>query len=285
MDQIIPMLIPGELLGNLPLRVFNFRQANDIRHRHHFHELVIVRRGSGIHVTDHGDYPIGHGDVFLILPGSTHTYREVNSLEIANVLYQPERLSLQLDDLPETVGYRRFFLPPPSNTPASRRNHQHLSDPELREAETLLNRLLLEQNDRKPGQLFLSKLLFQELIALICRSFDRMPPKSTDEYGRLAQVVDFMQRNHAEPLTVSRLAALGGRSPSTLNRMFQATLGCSPIEFLIDLRLQKGAELLRQTDAKISEIALRTGFCDSNYFTKLFTRKYGCTPRQYRCQA
>ena len=66
----ITLIDRKEVLPGLPLRIFNFRQPNEIPHEHNFHELVLVRRGRGVHLTENGESPIRRGDVFLIPPGS-----------------------------------------------------------------------------------------------------------------------------------------------------------------------------------------------------------------------
>ena len=54
------------------------------------------------------------------------------------------------------------------------------------------------------------------------------------------------------------------------------------IDFLLNLRLRKAAEMLFNSDCNIAETALNTGFHDSNYFTRQFRKKFGRSPREYR---
>ena len=75
-----------------------FRQ-DEVVHEHDFFELVLVRSGSGLHVTEEGEYTIVHGNIFLIRPGCVHGYRDMNRLEIVNILYLPERLKFEMYDL------------------------------------------------------------------------------------------------------------------------------------------------------------------------------------------
>ncbi len=74
-------------------------------HDHAFHEMVLVREGSGLHITDDYTTTIHRGDIFLILPGRRHTYENVKNLVITNILYIPEKLNLPLYDLKNTAGY------------------------------------------------------------------------------------------------------------------------------------------------------------------------------------
>ena len=64
--------------------------------------------------------------------------------------------------------------------------------------------------------------------------------------------------------------------------MFREMLGTSPIDHLLNLRLEKGARRLRDGSESIIEIAVGCGFGDGNYFSKMFRRKFGVSPRDYR---
>ena len=65
-------------------------------------------------------------------------------------------------------------------------------------------------------------------------------------------------------------------------RYFKNRLNCTPLEYLTRLRLQKVLELILQSDLSLGEIALRCGFCDSNYLSKQFSAEYGIPPGKFR---
>ena len=85
-------------------------------------------------------------------------------------------------------------------------------------------------------------------------------------------------------ITLETLAAIGGCSKCTLIRMFRRAFDNTPVGYLIAFRLERSREMVEKSTLPISEIALRNGFSDSNYFTKLFHRRYGKSPRDYRKQ-
>lgn len=68
----------------------------------------------------------------------------------------------------------------------------------------------------------------------------------------------------------------------TLRRIFQENELGSPVTFINDLRLGHGAKLLLETRSKIIHISERCGFSSSNYFCRLFRRKYGHSPEEFR---
>ena len=78
------------------------------------------------------------------------------------------------------------------------------------------------------------------------------------------------------------IAAAAGFSPNYLSRKFREAAGIGIHEYLAFTRLQHAAAELISTDDTITQIALRCGFSDSNYFKDVFKKKYGVTPREYR---
>ena len=99
---------------------------------------------------------------------------------------------------------------------------------------------------------------------------------------KIAVTLLFMEENYSRDITLNDLAGLIGVSISHYRRSFQRLLGFSPIDFLLDLRLERAAELLSETCLSIAETALKTGFSDANYFSRLFSRRKGCSPRRWR---
>ena len=96
------------------------------------------------------------------------------------------------------------------------------------------------------------------------------------------EMASYIFCHYAEPLTLTEIAASGHVSRSKCCLIFKKYLGESPIDFVNSYRLEKSCQLLRNTPQSITEIALRCGFSHPGYYTKLFSRKYGCTPSEYR---
>ncbi|NRG35085.1 helix-turn-helix domain-containing protein, partial [Niallia circulans] len=63
---------------------------------------------------------------------------------------------------------------------------------------------------------------------------------------------------------------------------FKKVLGITPIQYLTNIRIIKGAELLYQTKYSIEDISVQVGFANANYFTKVFRKSTGITPGEFR---
>lgn len=98
----------------------------------------------------------------------------------------------------------------------------------------------------------------------------------------LAQVVNHIYRHTDRILSVGELAQCCAMSERTLFRKIHQTLGLTPYELMLRIRIQKAAEALIQTKGSVSEIALAHGFCDQSTFTQHFRKRIGMTPRQFR---
>ncbi|NOY74725.1 MAG: helix-turn-helix domain-containing protein [Kiritimatiellaeota bacterium] len=251
-------------------------------HDHDFHELVLVLRGSGIHFTKDESYAIGVGDVFLIPPSHEHGYRDTSELDLVNILYSNRRACIPDLDIRSIPGYHVFF----ELEPGMRRAHEFksrltLGASELTEAETLINGMAAELESGSPGCDFMVVSLLMRLQCLIARSYGASSKREVRSLIRLADVMAFIERRHAEALTLGELARVAHMSSSTLHRSFVETIGFSPIDYLIRTRVLKGAEFLREGGCNVSEAAFRSGFQDSNYFSRQFRRVMGMPPGKY----
>ena len=102
-------------------------------------------------------------------------------------------------------------------------------------------------------------------------------------FAGLGAVFKLMHNHFSRQITVDELAAAAYTSKRTFLRQFKkATGGISPMEYLLNLRLQHGAKMLYSTDYSISEIAIMCGFCDNSHFSKCFSRRHRQSPRSYR---
>ena len=105
---------------------------------------------------------------------------------------------------------------------------------------------------------------------------------STKNQDRLLTMMAFIQENYAEKLTLEDIAGAAAVSTRECLRCFRSTIDRSPVEYLMDYRLQMALKLLESSDLPVTEVAMRTGFGSSSYFSKIFRRTYGKTPAQHR---
>lgn len=114
----------------------------------------------------------------------------------------------------------------------------------------------------------------------------RYSSHSTDplyvNHDTIHSALQYMRKNFCEPLSIEALAAMHNLSPSYFRTIFKKHTGSSPIDYLIDLRVNYAAQLLLGSNLSVQEISEMTGFQSQAYFSRIFKQKLGLTPTEYR---
>jgi transcriptional regulator GlxA family with amidase domain len=98
----------------------------------------------------------------------------------------------------------------------------------------------------------------------------------------LLPVIQHIQSNFAEPVSMAQMARLAGLSPTHFNRRFQQLLRMTPLKYLRTIRIQAAQQRLAGTEQTLAAIAADTGFTDQSHFTRRFREVTGMTPSAYR---
>lgn len=98
------------------------------------------------------------------------------------------------------------------------------------------------------------------------------------------KMVSFIYEHYQNALTLDDISASANISRSKCCLIFKRYLQQSPVDFLNKYRLETSRRLLQNTRSSVTQIALACGFNHLSYFSKIFSRTYGCTPAQYRKQ-
>lgn len=100
----------------------------------------------------------------------------------------------------------------------------------------------------------------------------------------IKRTIKYMNKHFKEKLTLGDSAAHFHVNPSYLSALFKQEMGKSFTEYLTLLRLREAKKLLRETDLNLTDIAYQCGFSDQSYFSKVFRKSEGLSPKQYRKQ-
>lgn len=99
---------------------------------------------------------------------------------------------------------------------------------------------------------------------------------------QVEQIHKYMERSYYENITLTALAEEYHMDASYLSRSFSQKYGETIIAFLTRIRMEKAAELMKDPDKKLETISFLVGYDDYNYFSRVFRKKMGCSPREYR---
>lgn len=135
--------------------------------------------------------------------------------------------------------------------------------------------VILMQNslDDISGQLQLAIDIYQKEI---------QKNASIPEPASIKAIKLFINEHFSENITLDSIAGSAFLSASYASRLFKKELGISIMDYLLQVRMNEAKKLLKDTALPIEEVASRTGYADSSYFTKVFRKAEGITPSQYR---
>lgn len=115
---------------------------------------------------------------------------------------------------------------------------------------------------------------------LIGRLFNIVRQK--DSADVIVRVREYIENNYGDSLNATELAQKYGLSVSYLSTLFKERTGINLTAYMEGVRMEKAKELLKNREWTVTEVALHTGYSNSNYFSKVFKKYTGITPREFR---
>lgn len=128
----------------------------------------------------------------------------------------------------------------------------------------------------------LDVVMTEVLHHFIDYTFDFSEIKHSDAIYR---IMEYVKLNYSEKITLEEIASYVHLSPSHISCMFRKETGQTISTYVSHVRIEKSKTLLRQPGVPIAEIAGLCGFEDQSYFTRVFKKQTGISPKQYRNNA
>lgn len=148
---------------------------------------------------------------------------------------------------------------------------------------TAIEALVSRQNRARPMDDLEVNATLWSVLSASYESMFRRPTIPPDDPGHdLDGVRDHLRVHYREDMSLEKLARMAGMTPNYFSRRFKQFYGRTPIDYQLDLRMRHACALLRTADRKLSNIASAVGFSDVYYFSRLFKRRIGISPGQYR---
>ena len=147
--------------------------------------------------------------------------------------------------------------------------------------------MLSELNQQGSGDKLCAESLSNVLAVHLLRQYStRKPQLKVYEGGlpkrQLLQIVDYIDEHLSQNIGLAELAQLLDISQFHFSRLFKQSVGISPYQYLLQQRIERAKQLLKQTDQPITDIALLCGFNSHSHLSKRFRQATGLTPRAYR---
>ena len=272
-------------------------------HYHDFFELVFIHRGSCICRYQSAETLLVAGDVFLIPPHHEHAYDYDSSMEFYNCQFYAEKMgdywlqflsdvSLGEDQNPFKLKYdlREISL---LHTDEGKLGSEgpaivHLSSTEQKKLEDMLMLIRTEQKGKKTGY----EHMKEAYLKILMTTLKRIQEERNDALGtgfsrdkqknRITKAIDHINMNYTEEIEFSLLAEKFGLSSGHFRELFKKATGLTPVDYLNRLRVVKSLEFIRMENLSIADAAARVGIYDANYFSRLFKKIMGYSPRYFR---
>ncbi len=155
------------------------------------------------------------------------------------------------------------------------------------ELNSLLNMYMLEARNRQTGTDFILNNITNLVVISLLRTLKSNLPspiteKNYTERDNINKAINFIRDNYNKSFSLDEVANTANLSPYHFIRIFKASTGKTPYDYLLDIKVEKAKELLKVNKYTITEICFRCGFNNLEHFSSVFKRKVGILPSQYR---
>lgn len=229
-------------------------QKNIDSHQIKFHELTFLIDGKMSYVINGEKYDMVSGDIVYLSPGSI---RQRNAVDIRN-----NYISINFH------AGKKIALP------------SHIPNGITEEIRLLL--LCLDTEQRNPTNINLKKMNYL-LEAMIMQIFDNILARGKTSLS--TRIANYLICNYSKRITLEDISKETFFSVAYCESEFRKEFGKSIIQYLIDIRVSEAKKLLIETSLPCSDIASMVGFDDANYFSRVFKKRIGYSPSQYRSTA
>lgn len=235
-----------------------------IKHSHYFTELFYVKHGGGKFVVEDATFPIAKDDLVIINPNVEHTEVSLVDTPLEYVILGVEGLSFSFDDSKE------YYI---TNCHHNKKDLMYY-----------FNTMLSEMENKETNYEMVCQNLLEILIVNLIRQTDCAfevvsSQRSSKECSHVKRYIDF---NFKDDITLDSLAEMVHLNKYYFAHAFTRYYGLSPMNYLIEKRIQASKELLQSTDHSIADIAQLSGFSSQSYFAQSFKKKCGMTAQNYR---
>ena len=256
-------------------------------HMHEFIEISFIAMGSCTHKYHNSEVKLIPGDIFVITPHERHSYEITSKTVIYNCLFYPEVLGEDWNKLKNIMSiYDLLIVEPFYRIESGRHEILHLLPPEVEYIESLLKKMLEEQENRRQGFELMQKSNLINFLCTLGRIWDKQFEGSSRVYlnrrDMLAEAIIFIEKDMKDKMSVKDIASKVYLSPNYFRKVFKEVTGLTPIDYINSIRISKARKLLAEGKMSITEVAETVGINDLNYFSRLFNSMVGCSPSEFR---
>lgn len=271
--------------SDMPFRYYHFDYSDGFSgfqfHWHEEIEIHYVVGGSGSFFIDDTEYSVEKGDIIFIAPRIIHSGKSNNN-DLIDICYIVDNDYLMSKN--NEYNTDKFFtelINAKIELPvicSKNEGYEQLKKP--------LQMIDFCVENRGPFfQLEIKRSLFDFFIELYKNNYLSMTPQSSNRNETksiIKQSISYIQQNASSKLTIDEIASHVGLSSSYFMKLFKESTKMTCVEYIKILRLNNAANMLKETDESILQIAQSCGFFNLSLFNREFKRYYSITPSLYR---
>ena len=242
---------------------------HSLPHTHQFTELFYVLHGEGVFYIENEKVPVKTDDLIIINPNVEHTEKTFPNNPMEYIVFGVEGLAFSFTEHDQAYGRGYSFYSYGSD------KNQFINFAQL---------IMHEFQDKKPGFEKVCHGLLEVLLVYISRKqkLSVISESSFQLSKECAIAKRYIDTNYAQDITLDSLAEITHINKFYLAHSFTECIGQSPISYLTERRLAACKELLSSSNLSVTQIATSAGFSSQSYFSQIFNKKVGMSPRQYR---
>lgn len=246
-------------------------------HHHSSVEIVLPLEGE-CHVSVEGDsYCVTAQQVMFVPPGKIH----------AISMPEGSARNLILFDVTHLTGMRGFAELMPMTEQVLLLD---ADEPLCADVRRLLFELIREYYERRPLTNLICYDLILQVYILLGQHWllhhqpapDGQSRREENTWAVVNRVVEYVNENYTEDITLDSIARIAGFSKCYFSRMFTRYTGTSFSQYLLRKRISVAADLLTTTRLSIVQVSLQSGFSSLSTFNRTFKDVHGCTPTEFR---
>jgi len=254
-------------------------------HWHEEIEFFMLLEGEILFQVDTEYFPLKPGEAVFIESGDIHAAHVLNEdipCKFCALVFLPDLLaSAQYDTIQQNT------ILPLQEKRQSFPRHLTAAVPWQQELLHYLKQMMEAYAIKMPGyEAFMkgSLLIMLSKISAEGRFTNRSQADAADhtKINRLKKVILYIQDNYQEPIRTRDLSELIPMSEGQFCRFFKSMTRKTPVDYINSYRVRQAADLLQQSDRKISDIAFEVGFDNVSYFIKVFRKAMKCSPSEFR---
>jgi AraC-like DNA-binding protein/mannose-6-phosphate isomerase-like protein (cupin superfamily) len=252
---------------------------------HDYLELVYIYKGEGTFVCDDREYKVHGGDILVIGNTEFHVLEasQKHPLQVVNLYFLMELIYTAGGNTLDFEYLKPFF------DHSVELAHVIPGQSEVSgQIFRLLKGIATELRVKGPLYQLSTKTYLCEILLILARYFQRYSGDSkifsqkSFNIKRLKSVFTHLQANYQKKLTLQQVAEVACMSPSYFCNFFKKVTGCTLVEYLTRLRIDKSKVLLLQGELPVTQIGYEVGFENHSYFDKVFKTLQGMSPLEFR---